>query len=351
MTSLTRTAYLTKQVLIFGVIIVGILIGLRIFWGLGKQIWRSVSPPPTPAPSVSFGQLPPLDFSGGSFATSSAKISYEIETIEGKLPQLPTQAKVFKVNQPPASILSGEKAKQKAARLGFSPILQQFSDRIYVFQDAEIYGRTLTIDIVTGSFSITSDLYQFPEILSLTGQLRPQDAIGQAKNFLRDNIATTSDFPDAKIQTKLLKLEDRDLVEAKSVGEAQLIRVDFYRQDLEKLPILPLEKDKANIWVLVSPLKESKKQIVGVNFTYWPVDIKTWATYPLKTSQEAFDELKIGKGIVISTKGPIATVRKVYLSYLETKNLPMFFQPVFVFDGDDGFRALVPAVQGAWIKG
>jgi len=350
MTSLTRTAYLTKQVLFFGVIIIGILIGLRIFWGLSKQILRSIFPQPTPTPTVSFGQLPPIDFSGVSFATSSAKISYQIETVEGKIPKLPTQAKVFKVNQSPPSILSGEKAKQKAARLGFSSIPKQLSDRLYVFQDNEINGRTLTMDIVTGSFFITLDLYNIPEIISSTGQLRPQSAIEIAKKFLKDNISQTYDFPDSKIQTTLLKFEGRDLKEAKSIGETQLIRVDFYRQDLEKLPILPLEKDKANTWILVSPLKEVKKQIVGVNFTYWPVNTKMWATYPLKTSQEAFEELQQGKGKIISLKGPIITIRKIYLAYLETRAAPEFLQPVFVFDGDDNFRAVVPAIQKMWIK-
>ncbi|OGD85774.1 hypothetical protein A2Z23_02680 [Candidatus Curtissbacteria bacterium RBG_16_39_7] len=351
MTSLTRAAYLTKQMLIFAVIIGGILVGLWIFWGLGKQIWRSINPPSTPPPTVSFGQLPSLNFSGAPFATSSSKIRYEIETIEGKMPKLPTQAKVFKVNQSPASILSGEKAKQKAAKLGFYSTPQQLSDRIYVFKDDQVYGHALTIDIVTGSFSITSDLYQFPELLSLTGQIRSQTAIELAKNFLKDNVSTSSDFPDAKIQTKNLKLEDRELVEAKSIGDTQLIRVDFYRQDLDKLPILPLEKDKANIWALVSPLKDSKKKILEASFTYWPVDTQTWATYPLKTSDEAFNELQLGQGMVVSAKGSTAIIRKVYLAYLETKTLPGFFQPVFVFDGDDSFRAFVPAIQTAWIKG
>jgi len=119
---------------------------------------------------------------------------------------------------------------------------------------------------------------------------------------------------------------------------------------LEKLPILPLEKDKANTWILVSPLKEVKKQIVGVNFTYWPVNTKMWATYPLKTSQEAFEELQQGKGKIISLKGPIITIRKIYLAYLETRAAPEFLQPVFVFDGDDNFRAVVPAIQKMWIK-
>jgi hypothetical protein len=351
MTSLTRAAYLTKQISIFGVIIVGILIGLWIFWGLGKSIWRSINPPPTPAPTVTFGQLPPLDFSGAPFATSSARISYEIETIEGKIPQLQSQVKVFKVNQPPPSVLSGEKAREKAVRLGFAPSPQPLSDRIYLFKDSQISGRTLTIDIVTGSFTITSDLYQFPELISLTGQIRPQDAFELAKNFLRNNNITISDLPDEKIQTKLLRLEGQDLVEAKSIGETQVVRVDFYRQDLDKLPILPLEKDKANIWVLVSPLKDPKKKIVGASYTYWPVDVQAWATYPLKSSQEAFEELQLGQGVVVSAKGPVVTLRKIYLSYLETKTVPFFFQPVFVFDGDDGFRAFVSAVQKAWVKG
>jgi len=350
MSSLTRTAYLTKQFLIVGVIIVGILIGLRIFWGLGKQIWGSISPAATPTPSVNFGQLPSINFSGAPLATSSAKISYQIETIEGKLPQLPTQAKVFKINQPPPSILSGEKAKQQAYKLGFSSNPKQLSDTIYTFQDTTIYGRTLTFDIVTGSFSITSDLYQFPEILNYTGQLKPQDAINEAKKFLQEYTTSISDLPNEKIQTTLLKLEGRNLIEAKSIGETQLIRVNFYRQDLEKLPVLPLEKDKANVWVLVSPLKEPKKRIVGVNFTYWPVDINMWATYPLKTSQEAFEELQQGKAKIISGKGPIVTLRKIYLAYIETKIAPDFLQPVLVFDGDGNFRAFVPAIQSNWIK-
>ncbi len=43
-------------------------------------------------------------------------------------------------------------------------------------------------------------------------------------------------------------------------------------------------------------------------------------------------------------------VRNVYLAYYDSFEPQTYMQPVFVFEGDDNFQALVPAVSQEWIE-
>jgi hypothetical protein len=88
-----------------------------------------------------------------------------------------------------------------------------------------------------------------------------------------------------------------------------------------------------------------------LEYTLWPVSQENSATYPLKSGEEAFEELKNGGGAIILGGNQVeAAIRKVYLAYLDTKEYQDFLQPIFVFEGDGGFVAYVAAVQDSWTK-
>ena len=52
----------------------------------------------------------------------------------------------------------------------------------------------------------------------------------------------------------------------------------------------------------------------------------------------------------ISKAGGTATVRTVTLAYYDSLDPQNYLQPVFVFEGDDGFLAYVPAVALPWTE-
>ena len=87
-------------------------------------------------------------------------------------------------------------------------------------------------------------------------------------------------------------------------------------------------------------------------YTYWPIDLSTSATYGLITSDQAWSLLQSGQGYIARypTSGNTVTVRNIYLGYYDSYDPQTYLQPVFVFEGDNGFLAYVPAVAAPWTQ-
>ena len=155
---------------------------------------------------------------------------------------------------------------------------------------------------------------------------------------------------------EFLKLESGGFVSALSLSESNLIKINFFRKTFENLPSMTSDPNKANVWFMVSGARERDKQVIAAEFHYFPVDESQFSTYPTKTSQEAWDELTTqGKGFIASIgqnlpageagkSGDNIKVRRVYLGYYDAGTPMEFFQPIIVFEGDNGFIAYVPAV-------
>ena len=76
------------------------------------------------------------------------------------------------------------------------------------------------------------------------------------------------------------------------------------------------------------------------------------ATYPIKTAQQAFEELQEGNGFIASHSGDSTNVKikEVYLALYSEGKLQQYLTPVIVFEGDNNFVAYVPAVTDEWIE-
>ncbi len=148
-----------------------------------------------------------------------------------------------------------------------------------------------------------------------------------------------------------LKVQNRQLVSAISQSEANLIKINLFRRDYDKLPSLGVNPNQANVWFIISGNQDQGKQIIGAQFYYYPVDVTQFSTYPLKTSGQAYKDLQAGRGFVSNlgnnNKGKI-TIRRVYLAYFDPNEVTQFYQPIIVFEGDNGFVAYVPAVTSAY---
>ena len=87
-------------------------------------------------------------------------------------------------------------------------------------------------------------------------------------------------------------------------------------------------------------------------YTYWPIDYQTSATYALKTTQQAWNELQSGGGYIARypTNSSVAMVRSVSLAYYDSFDPQTYLQPIFVFEGDNEFLGYVPAVSSEWVE-
>lgn len=310
-------------------------------WGIGKNIYRTLFPAPPPPPTVAFDKLPKLPFPEKK---NLPKLEYKVETPEGELPVLPSQIIVYFMPKLSVHLLSLDIAREKAVKLGFSPESQEISATVYRFFHSKT-SAILEMNIVSGIFSIS---YNLPTDFALSqGQPpSPEIAASRVRSFLSSANLLPEDLTGITTH-QFLKVESQNLVDAISLSEADLIKINLFRKSYNQLPSLTPKPNEANIWFIASGVRQREKQIIAAQFHYFPVDESQSATYPIKTSQEALDKLVADKGYIanlgLNEDGKI-TIRKIYLAYYDSGVRTEFYQPIIVFEGDHGFTAYVPAV-------
>lgn len=345
MTTLTQVAITTRRAIRYSIYLVIFIILARALFFTGRAVYLKIFPPPPPPPTVTFGKLPKLEFPARA---NLPTINYTVETAEGELPKLSSQAKVYFMPKLSSHLLVSDVAKEKAAQMGFISSPEMVSETIYKFAHPRVPA-TLEINIVSGVFSISYDLNSDPTPLSKRPPT-PEIAASQARSFLSAASLLPKDLT-GEVTHEFLKTEAGNLSTALSLSEANLIKINFFRKAYSEAASLTPNPTQGNVWFIVSGDSSREKQIIAGEYHYFTVDETQFATYPIKTAQTAFDELKAGQGFIsnlgLNTDGKI-TIRKVYLAYYDPGTSAQFYQPIIVFEGDRGFAAYVPAVTSTY---
>lgn len=353
MANLTQTAYWTRKILKFGAILLGVIIFLRISFNVINSVWKKIYPTPPPPPTVAFGKLPKLIFPENNQTAGEAKLTFKLETIQGGLPKLSTISKVYFIPKEGPNLLALDRANQIAKKFGFVAQPQQISEKIYRWQTENTPPTMLDIDINTENFHLYYDYQNDQEILSSKDLPTNQQAAQEAKNFLANNSLLANDLATGSAEIVYLKFTPPNLTPAVSLSEADFVRVNLFRSDLDDLKILPPNPKNSMISFLFSGSKAMGKRIIEVNYTYYPIETETSATYPLKTTQTAWQEIQ-GGGSYIANLGENQdgqiVVREVYLAYFDSNQSQNFLQPIFVFEGDRNFVGYVPAIDSKWTE-
>jgi hypothetical protein len=344
MASLTQAAILTRKIVRYGIYFVIFLIVGSIFLRVITGVINTVFPKAPPPPTVLFGKLPKLPFAEKRDLPS---LSYKIETPEGSLPTFPGQAKVYFMPQARADLLALDNAGRTAASLGFVQLSKKISDSLYQFSDGA--NSILEMNIINKTFSLAYNLNADPSPINF----RPpaaETALAAAKSFLTNGGLLADDLTGPVTQ-EYLKIQNKQLVSAISLSEANFVKINLFRKDYDKLPSVTPNPNQANIWFIISGDTDRNKQIVGAQYFYFPVDETQFATYPIKKSEQAFSDLQNGKGYIANLgqnqNGKI-TIRRIYLAYFDSGVAQNFYQPVVVFEGDNGFVAYVPAISSSY---
>lgn len=309
---------------------------LFVLFLFGRSIKNSLFPPPPPAATVAFGKLPGTDFSEG--IRQSGTINYKIETISGGLPQLPTNAKVFEISASNSSFGKLQDVKKEAQSIGFDQEAQIIPQG-FRFVDIKDSSRIFTVNSSNGNFLYQTSLQDISKPNSV------DEAMTTARVFFDNFGLSDKEFPDNKISTASLKFSANDLVPALSFSSADLVRVDFYRADLDKLPILPIIDGKSQIVAQVA-----KKGVVGAKMNIYNLERFKFATYPLKGVKKAYEELQSGSGVFNGTPTDPFEITDVSLGYVEGSNTGNFLEPVYIFAGRGNSKAFIGAVDNAWIS-
>jgi len=348
MGTLSETAIATQKVIKITVIAIAAIIFLRVSWVTVSRWWAARHPDPPAPPTVSFNKLPQI-----VFPESQKEVTVSLETITGTTPELADQGLVYLVQSQKASLLALDKAKEQALRLGFTQEPQALTEEDYRWLNEGKLPETLEMNIINGSFTLRKNWQKDPTLLLEKNLSGKEEAILESKSFLQRAGLLSDDLKEAEVKVNYLKVSGSGFQTALSLSEADFVRVDLFRASVEKAPFLTSDPDEGIIYILFSGSRINYKRIIEVVYRYFPINYENSSTYPLKSSRLAWEELEKGQGFIASLDKNVTEVkvRKVSLAYFDGYKAQEFIQPIFVFEGDNNFKAYVPAITSEWLEG
>lgn len=345
--TLTQTAIITKQIITITVL--ALVVGIISF--IGYKIWSAYYlanlPPQEEKADTKFGVLPYPDFP--KKGVSSSNFSYSLDTTTGGLPKIgfdPGFEKIIKVYfivKPYATLLSPERSQALAEKFNVTASPEILSETNYRFKDQ---GKILTMDLDSGNFTYTKEATPSAKE-SLDGD---DKMVADFENLLSILGVLKDELARSRTKVTLLKTEGDKLVPTTLRTEASAAQISLWPEGLDKKGVFTSDFNKALVNSTVVKSASEIENYLSLNFTFWLIDTTTFATYPTKSAEVAFDDLKSGQGVVIvePTK-PQVSITSVYLGYFLSENYSPYFQPIYIFEGPN-FVAYVPAVSEQFIS-
>ncbi len=350
MATLTETAYYSRKIIKWSIIGFVVFIFIRLIFIYIVDVIKNVLPPPPLRPNNYFGKLYKLNFP--EVASPSGQLKFTLQTIEGKIPVASSAARVYFMPKNRVNLLSLSKAQTFVGKLGFTSTPHLIKDTVYRWIDTKNPLRLIELDTVSNHFTLE---YAYAHDLTLfTERNVPtrEQTMGEVINFLQTSNLGISDLNIAKPTFTYLKLEGDQLVVTTSQSQADAVRVDLFRNNLNGFRVLTDRPNEGLIEIILGSSKKSDKRILYARNNYWPIDIKTVGIYKLKTSTEAWEELQSSQGYFASytPNQTQFTITNISLALYDSRESQFFLQPVFVFEGENKFLAYVSAVAMPWTE-
>lgn len=353
MATLTEISFYTRKALVWFVGIFVLYIILRMAVNAGVSYYRASHPPKLAPPNVLFGKLALPKFPKN---VSTSGLNFILENIEGRPPETTSSAKVYTMPKKLQSLLTPQKAREFAAQLSFTGEPQVLSSTSYRFIDSKDNLRSLTLDIINLNFELTYDYARDLSVFEKSGLSTPERIIEETQGYLQSKGLVNSSIFTIPPKVTYLKYNSTNLQfsEVKKAADADSVRIDFFRKNVEEYRLLTPNFNTSYIYAIISSSNDANKKYIKVSYIFWPIDFNNFATYPLKSSQTAWEDLVSGKGIV-ATMGSNNTsskiiIRKIYLAYYDSGEVENYLQPIFVFEGDGDFVGYVPAIDPSFLE-
>jgi len=348
MASLTESAYYSRKIIKYGSIAIVVLLVLRISVSIFTAWWKSTHPPPPPPVTVEFGKLPAL-----FPEQEKPSVKFRLETATGSLGEFGPQTKVYLIPAKRGNLLALERATDLAKKLEFlfEPTSVPGTNYYRWTKDTPLPS-SLEVDTVTGYFTFDANWRVQPELLAQTTIPSESETIAAARGWLSGLGLLEDDLASSESRVSYLKVSGTEIVPAPSRSEAQFVKVDLFRAALEKSRILPSNPVQGLVSITFLGTRFTRTQTIHAEYRYFPIDYSKSATYPLITVETAWKRLGEGKALFafLPKDIPEIAIRNVSLDYFDPPEAGVFLQPIFVFEGDQGFVGYVPAVSDEWIQ-
>lgn len=350
MTTLTRAKNMTRVAGIgLGIAVVLLLVAklsLSLIFSINANHQKAKNQTAQSAPTVAFGQISAPQLTVTNVTTDS--ITPQLDLVSGDLPQSSPSAKVYKVATPSLTLTAQDRARQTGAALGFSEDPTQPNPVTFVWQDP---WRQLTIDLTSQTFSLTTDLTKvdFSQRSDFTHNTNPTIPL----TAYTKNLFKYTDMQFSAPQWRYVNPANSGVLPQPETATnvTNFIQATFLRNDLNTLPFYDASGKFGPItMVIIPPMTTAKTnqikldQIVQFSSHYFPINTDKPASYPIISSQLAFQQLQSAFSRYLVIVEPTGTVQAKSLSdarvlfarlvYLEpnAKNM-QYVQPVWMFEG------------------
>ncbi len=336
----------TKSILKYlGISIVGLFLIITLF-NIGRNVKEYFFPTPPPPPTVSFGKLPSISFPKSE---TPQKFTYSLNTVSGSLSVFPDRATIYKVIKTGPNLLALKNAQAKVSSLGFESDGISSSEDTYIWQSTQFnLFRKLTLNILSYNFTLTSDFLSTQAIVSGKNVPDGTTAIQAAESFLGALSSVPNDIDSSKTQVTPFAIIGNQLIKTTSLSNAQVVRVDFFQKNVNSLPVVyPFPPDSTMNFFIGGGTGNG--QAVQANFFHQGLT-EISATYPIKTAEEAFADLKNTNAYIaaLGTNKSAVEITNVYLAYYASDQEQAYLMPIVVFEGANNFKAYVSAVKNNW---
>ncbi len=336
---LTHTATVAKRVIVISIILFVLAITAFASYRFYKSYQEAHRPPKEETIDRKFGDLPTPDFP--QTKVSSSNFTYALDTKTGGLPNFGHTIRVYFMPKAFATLLAAEKSADLAAKFGIKQDPQVLTETKYLFADGD---KNITIDLDTNNFFYKEDLLDEPD----DDPLGEDNKLSQEfKLFLSSRGLVKKTLEEGSTKVELLKIEGDQVSPASSRSEANAAQISLWPEDLDKKPILTDNPNKSLINAIVVSNAGKLQNYKSLSYTFWPIDPTTFAVYPVKSAEQAFEDLKSGNSIILkSPEGGSSSISisSVYLAYFEESTYTPYLQPIVVFEGEN-FIAYVPAIS------
>lgn len=285
-------------------------------------------------------------------ATYSADFKFILDTIESKPKTATLAAKVFFL--PPKTALFGYLSKIYliAKSLGFNTeiIRHKIKDKKAIFEDEE---KKFTVDIANFNFDYQYKYENNAELFENVVLPEDEDIKEKVRAFLRITGRNPEELAQGKenLSYFVYDVSNKQFKQTLKKQVANSVRIDFFRPDIDNFLIVSPNYFTSQNFVILT-FKDGQDKILEAQIKYFEKEDQQVGIYPLKSGEEAWQDLKNNRGFIISAdnnKSPII-IKKMFLGYFDPDIDQDYLQPVYVFLGDQGFIAYIPAIKNEYIE-
>jgi len=296
-----------------------------------------------------FKQLKPLVLK--KEATTSAGFSFTLDTIEGQPITATPTAQVILF--PPAKFQFDylPKVYLMAKTLGFDTevVKHKLVNNEAIFQDEK---QKLAVDINTYNFRYDYDFRKDTDVVNSAETPDQEAAQNTAINFLKSIDRYPQDLARGKTNPVFMYYDKESSTAGiiESPQESNMIEIDFYRPDVAQYPAVSPTYFNSQNYVMLMAYQGGAK-VISAQVRFFETSTTQIGVYPLISGQKAYEKLLAGSGILISEGSgkKNITIKKMFLGYFDPDTYQDYYQPVYVFLGDDNFVSYVPAVSEKYL--